>query len=51
MAAKMHFRMSRTCSIHTYLYEQGLIGGTKYANYRIFVSVNEKKIKIIFCLF
>ena len=32
MAAKVQFRMSRTCLIHTYLYVHGLIGGTKYVN-------------------
>ena len=33
-AAKMQFGMSRACLIYTYVYVHGLIGGTKYANYR-----------------
>ena len=48
MAAKMQFRMSRTCLLHTYLYVYCLIGGTRYVNYRIFVSVNEVESRNIF---
>ena len=51
MAVKMQFRMNRTCLIHLYFYVDGLIRGTKYAIKRIFISVNEEEINIIFCLF
>ena len=34
--------------MHTYFHVHG---GTNYANYCIFVSVNEEGTKMIFCLF
>ena len=38
--------------LNTYiLYMHGLIAGTKYANYRLFVSVNGKGNLKYFCLF
>ena len=48
--AKIQFRMSRTSLIHIHVYVHCIIVGTTYANYRIFVSGNEKEISMIFCL-
>ena len=40
----------QNCLVHIHVYVHCIIVGTTYANYRIFVSGNEKEISMIFCL-